>query len=239
MTKSIKALLAGAMTGGYRERWAEVEPSLRWLEGQPAPETEAVAAKQEGSYRISVPNNDMDVAAEKWCVGEQYDVTKLRTMKAVTPWKLDGSGPHLLYRWAKVDMGDELLAGLKTATECLHTLGWGGDAAFAFLQFGEETDDGSERVRWKPVERGGQYLSVPAEGSLDDLRQAYERFLKAVTRTDVNPDTRPMVFRQERYGCWADERACIFFDLQKVNMESSIPVTGFWRPLPRCSSTSE
>ena len=32
-----QALLAGVMTGRYRERWEEASPILEWLERQPAP----------------------------------------------------------------------------------------------------------------------------------------------------------------------------------------------------------
>lgn len=58
---------------------------------------------------------------------------------------------------------------------------------------------------------------MPTEGSLADLQDAYGRFLKAVTRSDVNPDTRPMVFREERYGCEREAGESIYFDLEGVD----------------------
>jgi CRISPR-associated protein Csb2 len=215
-----RALLAGVMTGGYRDRWAEIEPALLWLEKQAAPEIEAVEAQKESSYRIAVPNNDMDVAAREWQAGRNFDATVLKTMKAVKPWKVDGPGPHLLYRWRKVQIDDATVTGLRAAAECLHTLGWGVDAAFASLLFGDEAEgEASGLVRWKPGARTGTNVSLPTEGSLADLQDAYGRFLKAVTRSDVNPDTRPMVFRQERYGKGAEEQQPLYFDLETLGQE--------------------
>jgi CRISPR-associated protein Csb2 len=217
-----RALLAGTMTGGYREHWEAVQPALEWLEKQPAPEIEAANAAKEMGYRISVPNNDMDIAAKEWQAGKPFDASALRTMKSVEPWKVEGTGPHLLYCWNKVDVTDEVVAGLRIASECLHTLGWGIDAAFATLLSGDNTKVGGDRVHWTPARRNGQYLALPTEGSLEDLRETYARFLKAVRKTDVNPDTRPMVFRQEKYGCGQDDSACIFFDLRKTDDSEKI-----------------
>ncbi len=209
------------MTGGYRDKWAEVEPALRWLERQSAPEIEAVSAEPEATYAISVPNNDLDTAARDWRAGRVYDSADLRTMKTVRPFFLPGEGPHLVYRWRAVDLGETTLTGLRIATGCLNTLGWGIDMAFAELRVGDESEGDGVRDHWRPVTQGGRFLALPTEGSLDDLRDAYRRFLLAAGKTDVNPDTRPMEFRQERYSCGTKERACIFFNLQQIDREDS------------------
>jgi CRISPR-associated protein Csb2 len=204
------------MTGGYRDKWNEIEPALLWLETQKSPEIEAVDAVLETPYRIAVPNNDMDVVASEWRKGNWSDPTKLNTLKSVRPWKVTGTGPHLQYRWPQVEMDEATATGLRLAAECLHTLGWGIDAAFASMLFGSETLGASKgMVKWRPMRKGSQTLAIPTAGSLTDLRESYGRFLSAVTQKDVNPDTRPMVFHEERYGSGTETAGTLFFDLQK------------------------
>jgi CRISPR-associated protein Csb2 len=156
----------------------------------------------------------MDVAAKEWRAGRAFDVAVLRTMKAVNPYKLAATGPHLLYRWRGVEIESQVLQGLQTAADCLHTLGWGIDAAFASMDFGDGDDARGDRTRWRPVASGGRHMMLPTEGSLDDLQDTYGRFLSAVTKSDVNPDTRPTVYRQERYASLDQKRECIYFDLR-------------------------
>ena len=192
-----RALLAGSMTGANRAHMAEVEPALQWLERQPAPEIDAVAAEELARYRISVPNNDMDVAANEWRAGRVYDPSALRTLKTVEPRMLTGEGPHLVYRWRSAEPDDQTAAGLRQAVHALHTLGWGVDMAYAELRF--ELGDAFNGSRWKPANQGVP-LQLPFRGSLQDLRETYERFLGSVSKAGVDADTRPSVYAMQRYS---------------------------------------
>ena len=192
-----RALLAGSMTGGNRGHIGEVEPALQWLERQPAPEIDAVRADSLERYRISVPNNDMDVAANEWRAGKIFDPAVLRTLKTVAPRVVTGDGPHLIYRWRDVQPDEQTRTGLRHAVDTLHTLGWGIDMAFAELRLGSEARP--EGNRWRPANQGLP-LQVPVVGSLKDLQETYARFLGSITKAGVDADTRPIVYDIQRYS---------------------------------------
>ena len=93
--------------------------------------------------------------------------------------------------------------------------------AFADLFFGDERYAETNRSKWIPGVRTGKLLDIPTTGSLNDLTATYERFLNAVGKADVNPDTRPMVFRQERYGDGVQVPQHICFDLHLLDGEDA------------------
>src|SRR5258707_6247545 len=95
-----QALLAGVMTGRYREQWEVARPVLEWLERQPAPVIVAGEAPATKKYRLAVPNNDMDIAGREWHKGRPFDVASLRTLKTVTPREIENDGgPDVRYLW--------------------------------------------------------------------------------------------------------------------------------------------
>ena len=185
------------MTGGNRQFAAEVGRALEWLERQPAPEIDAARADVLESYRISVPNNDMDIAAAKWRDGAAFDPAVLRTLKTISPRMVMGDGPHLIYRWRDVQPDDRTAEGLRRAVHELHTLGWGVDMAYAELR--QETGESIAGNRWKPTTRGLP-LQLPVKGTLNDLRETYSKFLDAVTKAGVDADTRPTVYQLQHYS---------------------------------------
>lgn len=208
-----RALLAGTMTGGNRQYMAEAEPALQWLERQAAPEIDAVKAKALERYRISVPNNDMDVAAKEWVAGRVYDAAKLRALKTITPRIVEGAGPHLVYRWRDIQPDGPTEKGLRHAVHALHTLGWGVDMAYAELRLDGGADcNGS---RWTPAYRGTP-LQLPVEGSLNDLRETYSRFLGSLSASGVDADTRPAVYRIQRYSSEEQGLGSIEFRLTDI-----------------------
>jgi len=207
-----RALLAGSMTGGYRKQQEIVEPALQWLERLPAPVINAVSERHGEAYRISVPNNDMDVAAREWVAGRSYDASVLRTMKRMAPKLLPGQGPHIVYLWPGVEMDEIVHKGLQTAVHALHTLGLGIDMAFADMALGDRKRN-KELARWTPEETGSKILALPTEGSLQDLKEAYARFLGSLTKGGVNPDTRPSVYRFQSYSSGYVAPESILFDL--------------------------
>src|SRR5262249_13735179 len=145
-----QALMAGLMTCGYQRHAETVEPALRWLEVQKAPEIRACQTAETSVYRISVPNNDMDIPARDWARRRPADPARLRTMKTVQPRALPVDGPHLQYVW-RLDGSESshMVEVLRTAVHCLHTLGWGVDMAFADI-----TDPKNLAVSYEPAAAG-------------------------------------------------------------------------------------
>src|SRR5882724_9460123 len=73
-----------------RRRRTESLEALQWLERQPAPILIAPANTTASGYRLSVPNNAMDIVAKAWCRGNDSNSGDAnpathRTMKSVRP----------------------------------------------------------------------------------------------------------------------------------------------------------
>jgi CRISPR-associated protein Csb2 len=210
-------MLSGAMTGVYREQWPLVEPALRWLERLPAPEILADDAQIGKTYRISVPNNDMDVAAIRWLAGKAGEEEKLRTMKEVRPFVLESDGPHIRYVWRPVSIDEATFAGLRYAVHCLHTFGWGVDMAFADMSVDTTFSSSSCMAHWMPSSVGSKLLSIPVEGSLDDQQATYQRFLESSSGQGVDPDTRPSVYSVQTYSDGTPQCELVAFELWTLN----------------------
>lgn len=199
-----QALVAGVMTGAWRESVApEVRSALVWLQKLQPPVIVAKQAQAQVGYRISVPNNDMDRAAKDWSKGRSFDASKLRTLKNVAGREAQGEGPHVHYYWpiaeSEMATAQNHEKALRSASHCLHTLGWGIDMAFADVDICTDLDREGGEV-WKAGGNGGQTLAVPIEGFLEDLEGAYQRFVKRIGPGGVNADTRPTVYGEERYS---------------------------------------
>jgi CRISPR-associated protein Csb2 len=190
-----QGLVGGVHTCGYAQHAVAVEPALRWLERQPPPVIRACPARERSAYRIAVPNNDMDVIAAKWAEGKAGDPALLRTMKEIRTRELSGDGPHVQYIW-QVDSAEAgaRAATLESAAQCLHTLGWGVDMAFA------DTAEPEAAVEvWTPA-TSGERFAVPMAGTLDDLYATYSRFVeRASDRGGVDTHTRPSLVRMQPY----------------------------------------
>lgn len=189
-----QALVAGVMTCGYQRYQAEVEPALRWLEKQHPPLIHACDVNDGSEYRIAVPNNDMDVVAKAWAAGRDADPAVLRTMKTIRSKQLSAQGPHVEYTWhVEANEATAMAAPLRIAAQCLHTLGWGIDVAFA-----EMTERPTSGCLFQPAISGNQYM-VPMPGTFDDLRAAYARFTTRASGKGVDTHTRPSMLRMQAY----------------------------------------
>src|SRR5579863_2075688 len=217
-----RALVAGSMTGSYRSLWEEVEPALRWLEGLPAPEIYASEFQAGQPFRISVPNNDMDVAAREWHAGRDYDAANLRTMKQIEPFLLEPGGPHVSYTWRHVEVDEARLGGLRHAVHSLHTLGWGIDMAFAEMGLDNDGESLNHGTRWLPAKSGEKLMPVPVAGSLKDQQETYHRFLTCLNPDGVDPDTRPSVYRLQAYTSDVGaRRETAAFEFQRTDDDGS------------------
>lgn len=189
-----QALVAGVMTCGYRQYAQSVEPGLRWLEKQAPPRIYACEFRKGPGYRIAVPNNDMDVIAWEWLNGRHADPSLLKTMKSVQAWRSEADGPHVQYEWdVTADESDGMLGAIRTAARCLHTLGWGVDMAYVDVGGKLESGAGFEPAAW------GDRLSVPMEGTLDDLYLTYGRFKERASGKGVDTHTQPTMIRMQPY----------------------------------------
>jgi CRISPR-associated protein Csb2 len=195
----LKAMLAGVMTGAYRKQWSSLEPAFRWLEAQEPPVIVAAPAHRLPSpYRIAVPNNDLDVAAQQWRKGKPYDASKLKTMKEIQPAFLPPQSPHLHYLWPVPSA--EHVPELRRLSHCLHTLGWGVDMAFADAALLSESDAlALSGERFEPAPQGSLQLEIPVPGFLDDLLVTYKKFTSRQGKKGVDPDPRPTVYGVQLY----------------------------------------
>jgi CRISPR-associated protein Csb2 len=196
-----QAMVAGLFTCAYREHADRVEPALRWLEQQAAPEIRVCRHLDEEGYQLAVPNNDLDVVARDWRAGRWSDPARLRTMKAVRPRAPNGDGPHVQYVW-QVDpsQAQSMLPALRTVARCLHTLGRGIDMAYADL-----AESPGLPIAYRPA-IGGAPVAVPMPGTLVDLQDAHKRFTARISNRGVDTHTRPSMLRMQRYRRDGDSR---------------------------------
>ena len=94
-----QALVAAAARRGAGELEAGVRLALEWMERQPAPVIVAPASIEGIGYRLSVPNNAMDIVARAWSRGNDSNSGDAnpathRTMKGVRPTLLLGDAVH-------------------------------------------------------------------------------------------------------------------------------------------------
>lgn len=225
----LRALLAGRMTGGYRDAWDTLEPAFRWLEVQAPPEVIAVTAaevEKRPVYRIAVPNNDLDVAATQWSKGKPYDHAKLKTMKTVSPLQLPG-GPHVHYLWPVSETAP--VEAIRNLAHSLHTLGWGVDMAYADAAILNESQAAQlTGERYLPAENGALW-EVPIEGFLDNQLETYKRFTSRVSAKTVDPSVQPSVYGLQPYRKEDDtRRPWAAFTLQNPDDEDSF-FSASWR----------
>jgi CRISPR-associated protein Csb2 len=211
----LQGMVACVKSGRHRGLWDEAKGALEWLERQPPPRIQAVEARRGQAYRIAVPNNDMDVVAYEWAAGRTANPADLKTMKTVQPYWLDGaSEPHLRYLWevSEDETGlEDLMARLRPLAHCLHTLGWGVDMSYADAELVDQ-DRRAGITRWVPSKWGAVDLATPVPGFITDLERTYQRFRTRASGVGADADTRPTVFRMQKYSVDGELRRpyCVF-----------------------------
>ena len=165
--------------------------ALRWLEQQSAPILVApVAIPAKTSYRLSVPNNAMDIVAKAWARGNDSNSGDAnpathRTMKSIRPMlMMDGGAVH--YLWPLIDPFDESVrANIETLCDVARSvvaLGWGIDMA---IGHGAMLTDAEAKAlpgeRWLPNPGGtDDALRVPRQGTLNALEDRHKGFLNRI-----------------------------------------------------------
>jgi CRISPR-associated protein Csb2 len=161
--------------------------ALKWLERQAAPILVAPTGVSASGYRLSVPNNAMDIVARAWCRGNDSNSGDAnpathRTMKTVRPTLLLGDDA-VHYLWPLADpLSNEVRSYLEVLSDCARSvvaLGWGVDMAVGHAAIvSDEEATALSGERWLPrVGASGDGLRVPVEGTVDALIDRYERFL--------------------------------------------------------------
>lgn len=181
-----QALFAGAAaasraSGGVAE--ADLA-AFRWLEQQQPPLVIAPEGRRGQAYRLSVPNNAMDVVAAAWARGNESgrgDASPAthRSMKMVTPIHLESSDT-VHYAWPIPDGALAIIDSLQRIALNLVALGWGIDLAFGAARCATDADiKALPGERWAPITRAaGASLRVPASGTLDALNERHKKFME-------------------------------------------------------------
>lgn len=161
--------------------------ALRWLEGQPPPLVIAPPGRRGQAYRLSVPNNAMDVVAAAWARGNESgrndaNPATHRSMKMVTPIHLECSDTvHYAWRIPDNDLGAaDIVSGLQRAALNIVALGRGVDLVFGAAR--EATGEHIKALageRWMPLatRSAGRTTRVPIPGTLDALEERHKKFM--------------------------------------------------------------
>jgi len=185
-----QALVAAAARRNAGEIAAGAGFALKWLEGQKQPPVVVAPPGTEGSgYRLSVPNNAMDIVARAWSRGNDSNSGDAnpathRTMKAVRPTLLVGDATH--YLWQLPDLITDEIRGyvqwLSEMAASVVALGWGVDMAVGHgAILSDEQAEALPGERWLPMTdatAGG--LRTPLDGTFQDAIHRHERFLKRI-----------------------------------------------------------
>ncbi len=182
-----------------------VRSALTWLEQGEPPTLVAPAGISSSGYRLSVPNNAMDIVARAWCRGNDSNAGDAspathRTMKTVRPTHLlGGDTVHCL--WPLADPLTEDIRGhiatLAALARRVVALGWGVDMVVGHGGIlSEEQAAGLPGERWLPGPRLAEDgLRVPVPGTLDELIHRHERFLARLNAEGVfNPPPPPTAY---------------------------------------------
>jgi CRISPR-associated protein Csb2 len=156
----------------------------------------AICAK---SFRLSVPNNDLDACAKLWVRGREpvkpHRPQDLRTMKKVSsvllkPLPGDGANVWYLYKIGeRNDFLDSDLRLFKTVARSVTHLGWGIDMVAADAEILDDVQVAAlPGERWNPSpDSSGVALRVPTNGTLDALHERHTAFLNRLSADGFTP----------------------------------------------------
>jgi CRISPR-associated protein Csb2 len=193
-----QALVAvAAARWGERQQPGPAGPALDWLAAQPPPVILAPPGATAAAYRLSVPNNAMDLVARAWSRGNTSNTgdaspAKHRTMKTVRPTRFaDNEAVHYLWE-LPAPLPDEArgyLDILAATARNLVTLGWGVDLVAGHGQVLDQ--DAADRLpgqRWRPTcEPAAEGLRVPTPGTLEALAGRHQAFLGRLDGNQFTP----------------------------------------------------
>lgn len=192
-----QALLAGARTGCRNAQWTEATAgAFRWLEQCEPPLIIAPEAEPSLGYTFFVPNNDSDVVAER---------QERLTSKLARPHRIVGDrGETVHYAWPIADENGRGAASLLCdQARHLLALGWGIDQVVGQGRILTKAEvaalPGRQWRPWRHPRPGQAVWRVPMPGSLDDLEQSYNSFLRRIEGLRYNPPRKPSRFNTVLY----------------------------------------
>lgn len=174
----------------------ELNHALQWLEEQSAPTIITPRHDICSPYRLSVPNNAMDIVGKAWSRGNYFgsgdaNPAKHRAMKTIRPVRMiDGDTVHYLWLLTGASGNSNTFTQtLIQAADRIVALGWGID-----LVVGHGQCLRSERLaempgeRWKPTTSTTNYaLRTPVPGTLDRLIIHHDSFLHRIGDSGFTP----------------------------------------------------
>jgi len=186
---------------------------LEWLERQTPPIILAPDFEIGSPFRLSVPNNSMDLVGTAWSKGNYFGTgdsnpATHRTMKTVRPVKMQ-DGETLFYLWP---MGDEseidsvAVNALIDAANRMVALGWGID-----LVVGQGARIEASQLNslpgecWKPtLPTTNSVQRVLVSGTLRELRRRHDTFLNRVGEDGFIPPDPLSAFELSGYRRMTD-----------------------------------
>jgi CRISPR-associated protein Csb2 len=220
---------AAAARWGERQRLDYAVPALQWLAERPPPMVVAPSGADGAAYRLSVPNNAMDILARAWSRGNDTgkgdaNPATHRAMKTVRPTRLPDGGTAS-YLW---DLPEPLTDDVRSHVEVLSAaarslvaLGWGVDlVAGDGRTVSAEEADRLPGERWRPVaDPGANGLRVPRPDTLAALAGRHQAFLNRVTDGGLVPVPPLTAFGVVgyRWGAGPARRPFAAFQLLKPN----------------------
>ncbi|HJT75894.1 MAG TPA: type I-U CRISPR-associated protein Csb2, partial [Gemmataceae bacterium] len=191
-----QALVAAAAARWGEQQWtAYAAPALKWLAEQPPPRIVAPPGSVGAAYRLSVPNNAMDVVGRAWARGNESgkgdaNPATHRAMKTVRPVRLPDDrrsrwpdDRQVSYLWELPDpLTDEVrqfAEVLCAAARSVVALGWGIDLVAGNGRVISAEDAGKfPGERWLPTtDPGAGGLRVPIRGTVAALTDRHAAFL--------------------------------------------------------------
>lgn len=185
-----------AANGDHIGSDGDLDSALRWLERQSPPTIIAPRHDVGSPYRLSVPNNAMDIVAKAWSRGKYFGTGDAnpathRTMKTICPvHMIECDTVH--YLWPLADPPSASKAVTQTLTHAagrIVALGWGIDLVVGhgqYLTSKQVLEIAGER--WKPSASATNCaLRTPVPGTLDALRTHYDSFLRRIGDSGFTP----------------------------------------------------
>lgn len=175
-----------------------VADALLWLEGLGPPMIVAPQAEAAAPYRLSVPNNAMDLVAAAWARGNyegsgDANPATHRTMKVVRPMRmLNGDQVHYLWDMPdKVDSHSHAHAStVAGAVRSVVAFGWGVDLAVGHGRLISAVEAAElQGERWAPAARAGTggTLRTPRPGTLAALVERHDAFTGRLSTGSLVP----------------------------------------------------
>ena len=180
-------IAASAAKWGQRHQLDYARPALKWLEAEMPPDIIAPQSVEGAAYRLSVPNNAMDLVGRAWSKGNLFgsgdaNPATHRAMKTVRPTRLM-DGVAVYYLWELPDsLPDEIRGHIETlgaAARSVSALGWGIDLVVGNgCILAAEDANRLPGERWRPTrDPTAEGLRVPTPGTLDALVNRHEAFM--------------------------------------------------------------